>query len=484
MIKVLILEDDLIFKEILEQMLIRIDKDIKTYSYPNVDSAVKEIGPIKTLEKNFNLIITDVFLAGDVTGIQLVSNLSSEAQEKVIICSGIKEEEFQKIRQDYKINGGKYFEKPLQIKKLISHIKTIISDEKESKNNIKDINSYASNVSENYIIKKQNHRTAIRKPVILITGCSSGIGMELAKKVSKNEYYKVVLTAREKSLSLLKNTFQESDRLMILPLDLTNFDQINQTVSTILRKWGSVDVLINNAGICYRSVTEQMDFDSEMLQMKTNFLGPMAIIRTVIPVMRENGRGKIINVSSVSGVLGMPTMGSYSASKHALEGASESLWYELKPFGINVTLVRPGFINSEGHTHVCVSKKAQLAEKLKGPYHDFYSFMRPFVARLMKLSRSTSEDIANEIIKVIQTQNPSYSVNVTFDAKVLTFFKKVIPIRQFSMINNLFFSKVSHWGIHSKANPLRRSIFARWMRGIKFKNLDKLTRPKQLSITK
>jgi short-subunit dehydrogenase len=80
------------------------------------------------------------------------------------------------------------------------------------------------------------------------------------------------------------------------------------------------------------------------------------------------------------------------------------LWYELKPFGISVTVVRPGFINSDGHTHVKVSPKANLAEKLRGPYHDFYTFMRPFVEKLMNLSSSTSDGIADDIMKIIKTQ--------------------------------------------------------------------------------
>ena len=265
----------------------------------------------------------------------------------------------------------------------------------------------------------------------------------------KNEYYKVVLTARSKSLGKLKEKYVENDRLMLLPLDLTDLNQINQVVSTVLKNWGSIDVLINNAGISFRTVTEHMDAESERLQMQTNYLGPMAIIRATIPAMRESGRGKIINVSSVSGILGMPTMGSYSASKHALEGASESLWFEMKPLGISVSVLRPGFINSSGHQHVVVARKAQIAEKYKGPYADFYSFMRPFVSMLMNFSPATSESLAKEILKIIKTQNPPLWVNGTLDAKILFFLKKFMPVVFFYNMMNWFLQSGSGW---AKAN--------------------------------
>ncbi|OFZ18194.1 MAG: hypothetical protein A2Z20_11750 [Bdellovibrionales bacterium RBG_16_40_8] len=160
-------------------------------------------------------------------------------------------------------------------------------------------------------------------------------------------------------------------------------------------KWKSLDVLINNAGVCFRSVAEQMDAKSELEQMQTNYLGPMMLIRKVLPTMRENGRGKIINVSSAAGLLGMPTMGSYSASKHALEGASESLWHELRPFGINVTVVR--------------TSKSILAEKVSGPFSDFYYYMAKFISMLMGRSDSTSASIAIRIREIIKT---SYTLKI------------------------------------------------------------------------
>ena len=186
------------------------------------------------------------------------------------------------------------------------------------------------------------------RPVILITGAASGLGLAMSRMFSRVEGYRIVMTAREKSLPKLRQHFIESDVVMIHSLDVTVDESRQKLISAIEKKWGGVDILINNAGISYRAVAEHMTDKDELVQLQTNYLGPMALIRLALPGMRKKGRGKIINISSVSGMLAMPTMGSYSASKYALEGASESLWYEMKPLGISVTLIQPGFMFMAG----------------------------------------------------------------------------------------------------------------------------------------
>ena len=181
-------------------------------------------------------------------------------------------------------------------------------------------------------------------PVVLITGCSSGLGRALAERLIRSNTYRVVVTARDRSFDELKSIFFESPNVLIRKLDVTNDGDIFEVVNEVCCQWGGINVLVNNAGICFRSVVEHMDIHSEMLQLRTNYLGPMSLIRAVLPIMREQGGGRILNVSSVSGMVSMPTMASYSASKHALEGASEALWYESRPYGIKVSLIEPGFI--------------------------------------------------------------------------------------------------------------------------------------------
>ena len=272
-------------------------------------------------------------------------------------------------------------------------------------------------------MKLQNY-----KPVILVTGCSSGIGLALAHLLWKIEKYRVVITARESSLSRFKNEpFHENDRFWMRPLDVKVGEQRQRLFTEINNKWGGVDILVNNAGISYRAVVEHMDEVDELTQLRTNYLAPMAMIRLALPYMREKGRGKIINVSSVSGMLAMPTMSSYSASKFALEGASESLWYEMKPLGINVTLIQPGFIHSNSFKNVYYTEKSKTAEETEQEYSDYYKNMVPFIEKMMKKSKTRPEDVAQKILGVIQRENPPLRIPATIDAIIFYYLRRLTP---------------------------------------------------------
>lgn len=284
------------------------------------------------------------------------------------------------------------------------------------------------------------------KPVILITGCGSGIGLALAELFYPLNQYRVCVTARKRSIIHLKNKFQENENFKIFELDVNNLDSRLQLIQDIQETWGPVDILINNAGISFRSVVEHMTEEDELLQMNTNYFGPMALIRLVLPSMRAKGRGKIINISSVSGMLAMPTMASYSASKYALEGATESLWYEMRPFGVDVCLVQPGFIKSESFKNVYYSEKAWLSELSEGPYSLLYQSMSPFVAKLMKLSRSNPERIAELILDVIQTIRPPLWIPATFDAEFFYYLRRLMPRRLIQPFLFYCLPGTSRWG--------------------------------------
>lgn len=233
--------------------------------------------------------------------------------------------------------------------------------------------------------------------------------------------------------------------MLIRELDVTDEKSRNKLYSEIKEIWGGVDILVNNAGISYRAVVEHMTENDELKQMATNYLGPMGLIRLVIPHMRERGRGKIINVSSVSGMLAMPTMASYSASKYALEGASEALWYEMRPLGINVSLIQPGFINSNSFFNVAYTEFSNLAMNGDGPYSDYYQNMTPFVERMMRLSPITPDRIAKLALKTIQQESPPLWIAATPDAFVFYYLRRLLPRRW--LLPLLFFClpKSSQW---------------------------------------
>jgi short-subunit dehydrogenase len=282
--------------------------------------------------------------------------------------------------------------------------------------------------------------------VVLVTGCSSGVGEAIADLLYHQTEYRVVVTARSHSIDLLRQRFIESDRFMVRELDITETAQIEKLVAEIYQCWRAIDVVINNAGISYRSVTEHMDEESELLQIKTNYLGPMALIRCVLPTMREQRSGRIINISSASGHISMPAMGSYSASKAALEGASEALWYEMRPFGVKVTIVQPGFIHSDSYQRVYFSKKAVLSRALNGPYALCYRSLNPRIESLMKLSKVSPQNVAVRVLRVIKARSPVLWLAVTADAKILMLARRVLRRRLFAFLMYRFLPSIKLWG--------------------------------------
>lgn len=278
-----------------------------------------------------------------------------------------------------------------------------------------------------YMIKKFLENADSFNPVILVTGCGSGIGLALAELLYKKNHCRVVITARTNSLDMLKEKFVENDRFIIRGLDVTEENQRKDLIQEISERWAGVDILINNAGVSYRAVVEHMSADEEQHQFDTNYFGPVGLIRAVLPYMRKLGRGKIINVSSVSGMLAMPTMGSYSASKYALEGLSEALWYEVKPLGINVSLIQPGFVRSKSFLNVKYSVLSGPENDAEGLYADYYLHMTPFIEKLMKLSLTSPKDVAIRIVKVIEKNNPPLWIPATLDAMIFYYLRRFVP---------------------------------------------------------
>lgn len=296
---------------------------------------------------------------------------------------------------------------------------------------------------------QRHHKTQNYRPVILVTGCGSGLGWALVEMLYTQTQYRVVATARRRSQQALKEKFPENERFIVRELNVAIEKQRQNLIYEIERLWGGVDILINNAGISYRAVVEHMTDEDEFLQMQTNYLGPLGLTRLVLPSMRLKGRGKIINVSSVSGMLAMPTMASYTASKYALEGVSEALWYEVKPLGINVSLIQPGFVKSESFRNVYYTEKSRFAEA-KGAdeaYGDYYANMTPFITRLMNMSLTPPRSIAKLVFKVIRTENPPLWIPATFDAMVFYYLRRFIPRRFLLMILFAGLPRVRRWGM-------------------------------------
>ncbi|WPP00932.1 oxidoreductase [Pseudomonas sp. HR96] len=177
-------------------------------------------------------------------------------------------------------------------------------------------------------------------PVWLITGCSTGFGHELAKLVIARGW-RVVATARDKS-RVAELARGAEKRVLTVDLDVTQADQVKQVVAAAQQRFGRVDVLVNNAGYGYQSSIEEGEEQEIRAQFDANVFGLFAITRAVLPIMRAQRSGHIINITSVAGLIGFQGSGYYAASKHAVEGFSDALSAEVKPLGISVTCVEPG----------------------------------------------------------------------------------------------------------------------------------------------
>lgn len=181
------------------------------------------------------------------------------------------------------------------------------------------------------------------KNIILITGTSSGFGREAALQYAKNGY-QVIATMRD--IAKADQTLTDHPDVAILPLDVKHQESINRTVAYIIEKYGTIDVLYNNAGYSEIGAVEETADSDIQNEFATNFFGPVNLIKAVLPTMRRRRKGHIINMSSMATYVNLPTMGFYSASKAALTSLSETLAKELKYFNIKVTNVEPGGFNT------------------------------------------------------------------------------------------------------------------------------------------
>ena len=177
-------------------------------------------------------------------------------------------------------------------------------------------------------------------PVWLITGCSTGFGRELAKLVLERGW-RAVITARDPStLKDLAEGYPE--HALALQLDVTNRKQIADVVTQSKQKFGRIDALVNNAGYGYLAAIEEGEDDAVRAMFETNVFGLVDITKAVLPIMREQKSGLIVNISSIGGITSFAATGYYHGTKYAVEGISESLALEVKPLGIDVLIVEPG----------------------------------------------------------------------------------------------------------------------------------------------
>jgi short-subunit dehydrogenase len=266
------------------------------------------------------------------------------------------------------------------------------------------------------------------KKVILITGISSGFGKETAALLARNGHT-VFGTVRKPA---------EIDPFVhVLQMDLLKPDSITKAVQTVIHNEGRIDVLINNAGMHTGGPIETLPLEYVKMQMDTNFLGLVHLTREVLPVMRKQGSGTIINFGSIGGLMGLPFQGFYSASKFAIEGFSDALRMEVKQFGIKVVVVNPG----DFHTSNTANRRQFLAESADDPYKTQFSKTLSIIEN-DEAKGWAPEILAKKIVKIIESKNPKHRyVIASMEQKLAVVLKKILPGKIFSKILE------SHYGI-------------------------------------
>ena len=272
--------------------------------------------------------------------------------------------------------------------------------------------------------------------VALITGCSSGIGYETALMLGRNGF-RTFATMRntKKSDSLQEIITKEGLDVSIQQLDVNDNASIENTINNIKNEANRIDVLINNAGFGLVGFFEDLTLDEIRDQFETNFFGVLNITKKIIPIMRLQKSGTIINISSGAGQVGFPGISAYVSTKFAIEGFSESLTYELLPYGIKVVIIEPGVIKTNFFRNCKVSEHSV---KKNSTYSTSLDKFQKNI-EIMQEHATSPTDVAKVIIQVLGNSEPKQRYIVGNDVAMILEAKKNLSDNEFKkmMIQNI-----------------------------------------------
>jgi NAD(P)-dependent dehydrogenase (short-subunit alcohol dehydrogenase family) len=240
--------------------------------------------------------------------------------------------------------------------------------------------------------------------VAIVTGSSRGIGLEIALTLARNKFL-TYATMRNisKSNGIKSEAEKENLPIRILQLDVTDKESISNAIRQIESEAGRIDTLVNNAGYALSGAFEDLSMDEIKDQYETNVFGVVRTSQAVLPTMRRQRSGRIINISSGLGMVGLPGLSAYSSTKFAIEGWSESMAYELDPFGIKVVLIEPGVVKTE------FGKAGEIAKKSQHPSSPYYQMMEKMAGSFQYLLENASSvnQVAKIVLEAATTEKPN-----------------------------------------------------------------------------
>jgi len=269
-----------------------------------------------------------------------------------------------------------------------------------------------------------------QKNVALVTGSSGGIGFETSLLLARTGFHTYAsMRNLEKSKNITEIANTEKLPLQVVQLDVNDGRSVKDAIDKIVAEKDRIDILVNNAGYGLFGSLEDISIEEVKAQFETNFFGVIRVTQQVLPVMRkQNSRCTIVNVSSVGGRIGVPILSAYQSTKFALEGLSESMSYELEPFGIRVVIIEPGFIRTN---IINSSTSAKKALDPKSPYFSLMQKVENHFKSMMENASSPPEEVARVILKALTSENPQLRYTVGNDAATIVQARMNMPDEEF-----------------------------------------------------
>lgn len=271
--------------------------------------------------------------------------------------------------------------------------------------------------------------------VVIVTGASSGIGEATARRLARGGARVVIAARRPDRLDALAREIDPTGaNVLAVAGDVTSDIDRRRLVDATLAKFGRIDALVNNAGYGTRGPVEIVPVDLIRKNFETNLFSLIALTQLVLPGMRERGSGCIVNIGSVAGRIARSLSSVYDSTKHALEAITDGLRGELQPFGVRVSLIRPGFIITEFIDAANAVSADVIANA--GPYAPFYKNYHEGTTKLRAVA-GVPDDIARLVEKALVSDNPAPRYNGPFHAKIFLFLRWLLPKRVIGWMTQL-----------------------------------------------